>query len=394
MKRIVVAGEVYNQNVGDQAIHDCLGFLLQKQFPEAGIISLDTSGRLAPGGLSARLTMQQRIALLQGKTRVQFPFQALNLFYQTAKNIRRSSVAWKPALENADLLVIGGGQLLMDDSLSFPLKLWGLSRTAASLNVACHFSGCGVGMAWSGVAKALFGRMLRQAITVTVRDDLSRERLDQYLPHLQATVTFDPAIWAGEVYSIHAVRAQTGRVALDVINPYEANLHLPPEKRRAEGEWLQAWLTLVRCLLDRGETFELYTTGSLADSGFASSLYDLVQQRGWQGVSLAARPHQVADLLRIYQGCSLVVAPRLHASILANALGIGSVGLSWDQKVKAYYRLTERADTCFEITDIFDHPVEIAAAVSAQAREPLPASKLNEWKERALENARIIGRSV
>ena len=153
MKRIAIAGEIYSSNVGDQAIHACLVYLLKKADPSIEIIPLDISGRTGRAASTVPIRPNQRIALLQSQPGLQPFFPALNLVYDLIQRRRRTAV-WKPVLSIANLLVIGGGQLLMDNSLGFPLKLASLTKGTRSLKVPYTITACGVGKSWSPAARS------------------------------------------------------------------------------------------------------------------------------------------------------------------------------------------------------------------------------------------------
>jgi len=88
------------------------------------------------------------------------------------------------------------------------------------------------------------------------------------------------------------------------------------------------------------------------------------------------------------QKYSLVVAARLHAAVLANALGISTIGLAWDKKVQAYYGLTRRQDLCFELAGL--NPSKVAQACLAISGQPFPAAEIEEFRACSFEDARII----
>ena len=229
-------------------------------------------------------------------------------------------------------------------------------------------------------------RMLANAQTITLRDLLSQERLSTLAPGIASTVTFDPAIWAASVYPVQAVN-RGDCIGLGVLNPREGNLHLDSSTRFSEREWTTLWLDLLGKLALVGPRVELFTTGSPADYAFAVDLLDAARAREFKQLSLAPFPESPETLIRSLCGYSVVAAARLHASILANAYQIPSVGLVWDQKVKAYYAETDQTDVCFNLTNL--NPEDVARACAALQGLPFSDTKIEELKVCALESARI-----
>ena len=387
MKRIAIAGEIYSANVGDQAIHTCLSYILKKADPSIEIISLDTSGRSSRVVPAERPTLNQTVALLQSKPGLRLFFPAINFAYDLIKRRKRLAL-WNPALRSAALLVIGGGQLLMDDGLSFPLKLAGLVQAAQALGVPYTITACGVGKSWSAAARSLFRPMLAGARGITLRDPLSQERLGRFLPGLSSQVTFDPVIWAADVFSEAGSMQNSETIGLGVINRSEVNVHLEQSQRFTNDLWSELWTNLVDELLHTNHPVELFTTGSPVDREFAEKLLITAHERGWRRVGLAAQPVNPEMLISSLQKYGLVVAGRLHAALLANAVGISTIGLAWDKKVKAYYGLTRRTDLCFDLASL--HPFEVAKTCAAIFGQPFPKKEIEEFKARSFEDARII----
>jgi polysaccharide pyruvyl transferase WcaK-like protein len=376
MKRIAVCGEINSTNLGDQAIHACLLHLLKRIDPEVETISLDLSGRLELDTAGSQL---------------QLPMGMGNKLAHAVKQYirlqRLYAGPWKRDLESAQALVIGGGQLLMDDGLNFPLKVAGAAAVGHRLGLPVHFSACGAGKSWSGVGRKLFARALSQSASVTLRDHLSARRMQQLLPGLQLRVTFDPAIWAADVYPTAPHHSTADFIGLGVMHNDAFNARSTRDRFRPQ-EWMQLWLDLLGALLSTNKPVLLFTTGSVQDQQFAASLFAQAEKRGMPRVELASWPTNVSTLVRTLQRCSVVVAARLHAAVLTNAYGISTIGMIWDEKVRAYYEETGQPDHSFELSIL---PLaDMVRAVEFLHGQPFPTEVLDNLRQRALENARII----
>jgi polysaccharide pyruvyl transferase WcaK-like protein len=386
VKRIAVCGEIYSANLGDQAIHACLLHLLERIQPGIQTISLDLSGRQASSAAdSGPPGLRQRIAAWQSRPVLGTAYQVINAAYLSYRLKRLHDANWGRSLAAAHALIIGGGQLLMDDGLNFPLKVAGAARLARRLGIPYHFSACGVGRSWSPLGHRLFAGALQNSASVTLRDQLSASRLEKMLPDLQPHVTFDPAIWAAEVYPLSpAAKAEAVGLGVIDIDSYNARAG----GKYDPGTWLDLWLDVLAALHGGRRRVLLFTTGSPGDEQFAAHLHAEAAQRGLPAVELAPRPLQVSDLMHTLQSCQVVVATRLHAAILANACGVDTIGIAWDEKVRAYYQETARPDQCFPLTS--EHIPEMAHAAHAVMGQPFPDALIRELRQRALESARIV----
>jgi len=388
IKRIAIAGEIYSANIGDQAIYASLAFLLKKTKPSITIVPIDISGRQRKAIASQKSTLTQRIALLQSNPVVGWIFPFANIAFQGLKLKRKLLLDWKASLESVDLLVLGGGQLLFDNALGFPLKLYGVTKLARSLGIPYHISACGVGKSWSLPARSLFRQSISHARTITVRDNISGERLGVLMPEVSPLVSFDPAIWARSVFPTTQGEPRFPKIGLGVINHHEAKLHLARKKQYSSVAWINLWLDIIAGLSQKHQQVELFTTGSPFDYEFAARLLSLADAKGIRGLGLAPQPAQPSELVNTLKAYKLVIAARLHASILSNAFGISSIGLSWDEKVLAYYDDIGLGELCFDLSGL--NPAEVASTSNALFGKPFPPKILNDCMDKALLNARSI----
>ena len=166
------------------------------------------------------------------------------------------------------------------------------------------------------------------------------------------------------------------------------NSRLLPAQRFSTTAWLELWLGLLSGLIGKKMKVELFTTGSPQDECFAIHLYEKAQVRGWDTVSLARCPVTTTDLISRIQGYSLVIATRLHASILANAFGKTSLGLAWDAKVYSYYKDISQADLCFNLVGLNTRTLVLASQELNQ--KPFPETLLVDLKHRARKNSELF----
>jgi polysaccharide pyruvyl transferase WcaK-like protein len=387
VKKIVIAAEVFSANLGDVVIYECLKYLLQSIDPAIEVVPIDISGRKSYKPTGNKINPIRLLPELD----VPGAFSMLGLMngvYQTLSNRAREKKAWSPAMQQADLLVVGGGQLLMDNSLGFPVKLYGVAKLARKMDLPYHLSACGTGSRWSRIAAALFKEVVGQAQTVTLRDSVSKDRLDRFLPGFTSRVTFDPVIWACKVYRVAGDARSQPVVGLGVIHIRDANYHLPAEQRFSREGWLKFWLDLLVELNRLKLRVEIFTTGVSSDQQFAGELYSAAIRQGLHAVHLSPRPTTPVELAVRIHNYRAVIATRMHASIIANAYGIPTIGLVWDQKVKAYYAETEQPQNCF--TPGSCAAAEVAAACKALYSADHPDFNPRKYQERAMENARII----
>ena len=168
----------------------------------------------------------------------------------------------------------------------------------------------------------------------------------------------------------------------------DANSRLPENSQFTEDEWKNIWLDIVTRLVEENMKVEIFTTGSPQDDDFARELFFSFDLRKREFISQAVRPGGVKGLLGIMRGFKLVIATRLHASILANALGISSLGLAWDEKVQSYYDESIQPERCFNLEGL--EPEKLVQVCRELNGRPFSQPVLSELKDRARLNGQVI----
>ena len=94
------------------------------------------------------------------------------------------------------------------------------------------------------------------------------------------------------------------------------------------------WLDTIALLEEKGYDYRLFTTGHFSDEVFLDTL---IKSSGIPAKKAAVTVNSPDELIRELRGCDGAIAYRLHASITSFALGVPSIGLSWNFKVPYFY---------------------------------------------------------
>jgi polysaccharide pyruvyl transferase WcaK-like protein len=353
LKKVVIAGEIWSPNLGDGIIADSMQFLLKEVQHDLQVRLLDISGRDA---MSPVLPQKVSFAkqFMQSKSILRIFLNVLR--WRVRKKQYLSS--WTSIISEADAVIIGGGQLLMDNALDFPLKINAVSWLAHSFGKTTHFVSCGVGKKWSFGASQLFRNAIRGSSSISVRDTISAQRLQRLLPGTQVRLSADPALWAADVYGQNNNTSPNlvglGIISVDLINRHRRRAKLSLE------DLTRFWLEVASRLHHRGVKFELFTNGSTDDYEFARHVSNEIADRLSIPCALVGRPTTASELARTISRYKAVVASRLHAHILATSYLVPSVALVWDDKVHGFFKDTGREDLAYD-----DFSVSTADAVVA-----------------------------
>ena len=176
-----------------------------------GLESSSTNIEAFPVDLAGR----ESITTLGGSNRG----TALKVLAQLPTPLRRIVIAplqnyylktlWIPhydkQLRKANHVVLGGGNLIVDQDLNFPVKIHAALSSATDKNLPVHIYGVGVGSKFSQKALQLFRAAFRQCDlqSVTVRDEKSRVNWEKYFApycEVHADVVYDPGIAAASCW--------------------------------------------------------------------------------------------------------------------------------------------------------------------------------------------------
>ncbi|WP_428333536.1 polysaccharide pyruvyl transferase family protein [Novosphingobium sp.] len=178
--KIALLNVKFSPNLGDGLLSECLERELAIAMPGVEVVAIDLAGRAQyrDHGRSRRGRLMALLEALPRWARRYAVRVALAILVQI--RLRRHV---RNRLHGVDAVVVGGGNLLSDSDLNFPMKLAGaLSEVArARLPVAVH--AVGVSRGWSRTGHKLFVRALRGTplIFASVRDRRSQQAWGELL---------------------------------------------------------------------------------------------------------------------------------------------------------------------------------------------------------------------
>ena len=359
--RIALFNVKYSQNLGDGLLTECLERELAAT-SEAETFSLDLAGRLQyDGGVRDRRTAMAILERLPGALRRQLVAAVLT---PTLRGSLRPM--WRAALACADEIVVGGGHLLTDFDLNFPLKINAALLEAAAFHLPIAIFGVGVSDDWSVRGTRLFeeGFQSQRLVHVAVRDEGSRRA---WLRHAIAptapepVLCFDPGILAARYFPAAQGGPGAPIVALGLTDPLALHYHSASTRLR-EDEYVSWLAELAGRFVQNGWQTRLFTNGSQEDKLFLARAAPRLTAAGAGKVSVAPPFERTSDLAAFVAASDLVVAHRLHACVAAYAFARPHVGFAWDPKLEAFFDATGRSD--FVVRPCVTSPGDTAAAAA------------------------------
>lgn len=368
--KIVLFNVKYSPNLGDGLLSECLEGEL-RTLGGVEVESIDLAGRTAYGeGLRNRRTV---IRILDASPSfLRHAMVRLVLGRSLRQTLRPS---WRGALTGVDACIVGGGNLLSDQDLNFPLKVAAALREAGAAKLPVAVFGAGVSDNWSAEGQQLFesGFKAARLVHVAVRDDQSRKVWDRNLASAglpKAEICRDPGVLAARHYPPQPRTPGPPTVALGLTDPLALRYH-GGEAAVPDASLTEWFVDLVAGLAARGWRIRLFTNGSPEDRDYIARLAPQLTAVAPDQVSVVPTFERPADLAALASSSDLVLAHRLHACIAAYAYATPHLGFAWDPKLDAFFASVDRTAYIAKAgEDRADDVVNVAARALEEGIDP------------------------
>lgn len=333
MKNILVCGVANSGNLGDRIIAESLKYIIEISNEDYAVTNFDFTNGLVKGS----------------KKNIEINLSSANIFKRlTPNSFRRVKVATfyrgnqelKAELENnlnnTDIVVIGGGHLLIDNYLNFAIGINNIIKLAKTKNIPVVFAFVGAKGPWSKEAKKLFLEALEYASHIVVRDIDSKQFLLSISKNIESKLISisDPALYVNEITRVNTKKANLRKIGLGIMDPNEMRRHSNFYWSRNESAvW---WNKLVEKLIELGYEVSIFTNGASTDNAFVES-YIKKRLSNNKEVSFYTYPSDYKKLLDIIQDQDIIIAQRLHACLPAISLGKPTFGILWDRKLESIF---------------------------------------------------------
>ncbi len=341
--RLAVFNVKFSNNLGDGIVAETTEYLLRQLAPGAAIRTLDLGGRAAFGsqGIQAPLALKQLIhralhwlpGQLSGRLRASLTRIALK---------RQALSLWREQIARADRVIIGGGQLIADTDLYFPIRLQLIAQLAQELGKPMFIHAVGVSdpESWSPLARQMFNQAFSNnpgLVYVSVRDQASCQYWRQAFGGSPVVVA-DPGNFAAATYPVAAAESPltANRVGVGVMAAEVVYQHTGAKDARLLMA-VEDYVALGRALCALGKCPVFFTNGALEDEACLTRVRSLWQRQGGDLAEFMPSPRTPADLVACVARCERLIAYRLHACIIAVSLGKPVLGLAWDKKLHSYF---------------------------------------------------------
>ncbi len=245
-------------------------------------------------------------------------------------------------VQAADLIIFDGGGLVKYRQEDFHIYVPALLECAREHDIPVYFNSVGVEGYDAGDERCIrLARSLKYECVkaITVRDDLETLRR-KYLnidsnkaenPHTVYTaLAVDSAVFTSEVYGIKK-EARSRMIGLGIVRSriFE-DYGITDITREFQ---LELWQGVIRELEARGYQWKFFVNGLKSDYDFAVEVLEYMGRQAQTEQFLVSRPAESRELVETIASFEGIIACRMHATIIAYALGVPSIGLVWTDKM-------------------------------------------------------------
>lgn len=332
-KRIIIIGQSLSANLGDQAIYEAL-----KQ-----IISEKGHYEIAKYPIKATqfMNLRQRYSISWFIKIVRLLTIHIPIHYASLARIVR----------NSDLVIIGGGQLILDHSLLSPIQFLITSFIPKLLGKTLFICAIGAGPIRYRLSKILYRKAISFANQISVRDRYSLCTLvhDIKIKSNNVTLTADPAI------TLHSKSKKKNRTH-SVVGISTMAFQFPNHNVRGVNEKYYKYVNDMHKLVDglietTVSRIILIPTEAPYDVEAMGDIYKKVRNK--KNVELSS-PANVDELIEIIRSCDVLIGTRMHSMLLALSHHIPIVGIAWHGKINSLFEAIGMRHLLFNIEE-FQH---------------------------------------
>jgi len=351
-KNIVIIGASLGPNLGDQAVF----FALKQIISENGNYTFDRYP-LKP----------ESMAYLSEKFTLRWFLQIARIIFADfpIHYVRLVKVVLK-----SNLVIIGGGNLILDYSINGPLQFLLTCIIAKILKRKLFICAIGAGPIRYNLSKSIFRVALNLADKISVRDEYSFNVLtSQEGLNLDSGIivkTADPAFVPIKEFG-EKIQNRNNIIGISTFG-YETPYHHNAGSKNRYDHYIQNMAKLVDEILKQvNAKIVLIPTDSTFDVRAMNDIYNLVSRKDDTELS---HPNSVGELLSLIRNCDILVGTRMHSMILALPYNIPVIGLTWAGKINALFDAIDSPNLMFNIESFNSKEVaEIVKKVYSNRQE-------------------------
>ncbi|HBC3841600.1 TPA: polysaccharide pyruvyl transferase family protein [Vibrio parahaemolyticus] len=352
--KVIVVGMIYSNNLGDGVIFHSLKLALEEL--GAKVDSLDTSGMKGFQSIESNKNNKG----LKSKLINISPTLYKSLTIVTSMIGRKKFNKFaEEKIKNADMVIIGGGQLITNFTETLPTRLLDIAELCNRNSKPYSIYGCGVGNSFTKLGKSKYTKLLNGASYVSVRGLDSKARLEKYCNIKGVKLVPDPVFGLNSTKSLKESRIFVGICYQDIMSmAMHERKFLDIGKCGVE----EIVFNIVNQYKQLGIRCAIFTNGDPVDFSYANEFYN--KYKNVVDFELAERPTTPVELIDLISNFSHVISFRMHGAIIAHALGKPTLNIVWDKKINEVWGTVNNESVPVAVDDFIEKKTMLKLAKS------------------------------
>ena len=324
-KKIVLV-VLKNDNIGDSVIADTCEYLIRNIDNTLDVSLLN----LLPEPKDWK-KHRVRYTYTYPKWKQIFKFLKYKLFSMRGTKIYKF---YEQKLKNSDGVVFAGGGIIKHTREAFWNPIHTIVNYCDKHRIPVYFNAVGI----EGYdEKNFFSRVIKNTLNkdiikkITTRDDI--DCLGRYVEDkTKLQLVGDPALWVKEAYPDFKYNQNNTKIGIGVIR---GRIFTDYGFDFSEELVLKSYVNIIKTLEKEGFEWQLFCNGRESDYLMGQNILENLNITDTKKF-FAPSPKTSEDLINLVSNYKGTVSARLHANIVAVALGIPTVGFVWNDKLKLF----------------------------------------------------------
>lgn len=352
MKRsVAIISECHSKNLGDQAIAQAFSEILQPQYRVNRVSYGTVEAQNPAGGLRHASPTKRQQAISRLTSPLSPKTKAITKWHLLAEK-KKFEEHFRSAVKEADVVLVGGGQLIKNNIALFCQKFALVAEISANQSIPFAAVGIGVDRKMTRSKWKTVSRGASSAKCIILRDEISRQRMKTALScDGNFTVHPDLAFALQNPYRHRSAGCRGIPLAINVMNLATMIGSPTSTSSREAHSLMKSYCRIIEEALKTWPSITLFTSGSLDDLRAATSIKEMALKE--IGVDLPVfHPETLDDLLLFLGNTTDVFAARMHAGILAYISGCNPLCISWDDKVEGVWAVIGEERRVISLSDL------------------------------------------
>ena len=371
--RVLLISELNSDNLGDTSIYICLKRLFELYGCQVKGLDLSRGDFFCTEKIDSNLNsiflnLDENFSIPQRKKIGKFRIISRKLLHLLPSYINLTIIwlkkkylhlkrkkDWTRVVQNSDLVIFGGGALLMDNWI-FPLSLFYGSKLVRDLDVPYGVFGCSVGNKFSRFGEKKIKEFLIGAKFIILRDNLSALKLNE-LGFKEDGICVDPAICTNEVINVKK-KVCNHTLGMNILS-YVQHPNVKKENYFNYMKEMEETILKIDTQRELGiSRILIFNTGEYDDMIAAYTLYSKIKSKLKNlEIVLTDRLQSLHGLCKVINECDIVVGTRMHSCIISKSYGIPIIGISWDEKINGFFDMIGLNEFCLNYDKFNAHAI-------------------------------------